>query len=158
MHRRFHGVLAAAGGLVLLESLFVPWYGVEVVTAGVAAGNSQSAWQTMSVMDVLLCLAALAAMAGGISMARPGASTRPVLIAGAAGLALSLLGLIDLPESELSATGGDSVEVERKIGPFLALVASGGILFAAVAPPLRSRRRQGGRGFRRAGDPPRRSV
>ena len=128
--RLFHGVLATVGGLVLLESLFLPWYGLEVTVGGVTAGNSQSAWQTMSAMDLLLLMAGLAAVAGGALTVRSAEFAVVPLLAGGAGVLLSLLGLLDLPDAGVSAVPGDTVSVERRIGPFVALIASVGIAYA----------------------------
>ena len=129
--RLFHGILATVGGLVLLESLFLPWYGLEVTVAGVTAGNSQSAWQTMSAMDLLLLLASLGAVAGGVLLTVRGTEFAPLAIAaGAAGVLLCLVGLIELPDAGVSAVPGDTVEVERKLGPFVALAASVGVTYA----------------------------
>jgi hypothetical protein len=128
--RLFHGVLATVGGLVLLESLFLPWYGLEVTVNGVSAGNSQNAWQTMSAMDLLLFLTGLAAVAGGLLTVRSAEFAVVALLAGAAGVLCSLLGLLDLPDAGISAVPGDTVAVERKIGPFVALVASVGVAYA----------------------------
>jgi hypothetical protein len=47
--------LAALGGLLLLISLFLPWYDVR--------GFGISGWESLSVIDLILALAALLAMA-----------------------------------------------------------------------------------------------
>ncbi|HEV3377967.1 MAG TPA: hypothetical protein VG126_11880, partial [Thermoleophilaceae bacterium] len=147
-----YGALAIAGGLVLAESLFLPWYSLNLTVGGVDAASTHSAWQVMSVMDVLLLLTALAAIAGGVVVARRGELHAIPLAAGAAGLVLSLLGLFDLPESGLAATPGDSASVGREAGPFVALVASAGIAFAGFAA---MRRRAPGRGRARGSAGPR---
>jgi hypothetical protein len=128
--RLFYGVLATVGGLVLLESLFLPWYRLEVTVAGVEASSKQSAWQTMGAMDVLLCLTALAAVAGGLAVTRRADVSLVPFAAGLAGLAMSVVGLIDLPEPALEAIPGDTTSVGRELGPFIALVASGGTAYA----------------------------
>jgi hypothetical protein len=125
-----YGGIAVLGGLVLAESLFLPWYGLELSVAGAEVGSTHSAWNAMTAMDVLLLLAAATAVAGGAAlMRRPELSLVP-LAAGVAGLVLSLVGLVDLPEADVAAIGGDSAAVGRKIGGFVALVASGGIAYA----------------------------
>lgn len=128
--RLFYGALAAVGGLVLLESLFLPWYRLEVTVAGVEAASKQSAWQTMGAMDVLLLLAALSAVAGGVAVARRAELSLVPFAAGVAGLVMAVTGLIDLPESTLDAVPGDTTSVGREVGGFIALIASGGTAYA----------------------------
>jgi hypothetical protein len=146
----FYGGVAILGGLVLAESLFVPWYSLDISVAGTDAGASSSAWQTMSGMDVLLFLTATAAVAGGVLVIRRRRRSLIVLAAGAAGLILSLIGLIDLPASGLDAVPGDTASVGREVGGFVALVASAGIAFAGFAA-TRLGRGEGGL-LRGAGD------
>jgi hypothetical protein len=128
--RLFYGALATVGGLVLVESLFLPWYRLEIVVAGVEVASKQSAWQTMTVMDVLLFLTGLAAVAGGLAVTRRPELSLVPFAAGLAGLALSVLGLIDLPEVRLNAVPGDTTSVGREIGGPIALVASVGVAYA----------------------------
>jgi hypothetical protein len=128
-----YGALAVAGGLVLAESLFLPWYSLQLTVADVEASSSQSAWHAMSVMDALLLLVALVAVMGGIDLARWQTPSPLLLAAGPAGLLLTLIGLIDLPEPKLSAVPGDTASVGREAGPLVALVASAGIAFAGFA-------------------------
>jgi 4-amino-4-deoxy-L-arabinose transferase-like glycosyltransferase len=132
-----HGGLAVLGGLVLAESLFMPWYSLDVTVAGARAGATHSAWQSMTLMDVLLLLAALAAIASGAILTRRGEVAPVVCAAGVAAVLMSLAGLVDLPDSGLAAVPGDEVAVGRRAGPFVALVASAGIAFAGFASILR---------------------
>jgi hypothetical protein len=134
---RLLGVLAVLGGLVLAESLFMPWYSLDVTVAGVEARSTHNAWQSMALMDVLLLLAALTAIAAGVMLARRGGRAWVVGAAGVAAVLMSLAGLIDLPESDLAAAPGDDVAVGRLAGPYVALVASVGIAFAGVGSILR---------------------
>ena len=129
----FYGGLAALGGLVLAESLFLPWYSLDVTVAGAEVGSSPSAWHAMSAMDVLLLLVALAAVAGGLAVVRRSELSLIPFAAGIAGVLLSLLGLIDLPDSGVAAVPGDTASVGRAAGGFVALVASAGIAFAGLA-------------------------
>jgi hypothetical protein len=129
----FYGGLAALGGLVLAESLFLPWYSLDVTVAGAEVGSSPSAWHAMSAMDVLLLLVALAAVAGGLAVVRRSELSLIPFAAGVGGVLLSLLGLIDLPDSGVAAVPGDTASVGRAAGGFVALVASAGIAFAGFA-------------------------
>lgn len=130
---RFYGAVAVLGGLVLAESLFLPWYSLDISVAGAEAGTSNTAWQAMSGMDVLLFVTAIAAVAGGVLAILRGERSLIPLAAGAAGLILSLVGLIDLPGSALAVVPGDTASVGREAGGFVALVASAGIAFAGFA-------------------------
>jgi hypothetical protein len=155
----FYGGLAVLGGLVLAESLFLPWYSLDISVAGTEAGSRQSAWQTMAVMDVLLLVTALTAIGAGAILARRGELGLVVGTAGVAGVLMSLAGLIDLPDSGLAAMPGDDLAVGRLAGPFVALVASAGIAVAGFGSILRpwspkpgsSRPRRGSRRRARAG-------
>jgi hypothetical protein len=129
----FYGGVAALGGLVLAESLFLPWYGVDVTVAGAEVGSRPSAWQAMSGKDVLLFLTAMIAVGGGLAvLRRPELSPIP-LAAGVAATLLCLLALIDLPEPGVAALPGDTAGVGREIGGFVGLVAAAGIAFAGYA-------------------------
>ena len=136
---RLLGVLAVLGGVVLAESLFMPWYRLDVTVAGAEAGSEHSAWQSMALMDVLLFLAALTAIASGVMLARRGELAPIVCAAGVAAVLMSLAGLIDLPDSGLVTVPGDDVAVGRLAGPFVALIASAGIAFAGFGSILRPR-------------------
>jgi hypothetical protein len=134
---RLLGVLAVLGGLVLAESLFMPWYSLDVTVAGVDARSTHSAWQSMALMDVLLLLAALTAIAAGATLARRGEGGSIVCAAGVAAVLMSLVGVTDLPEADLAAVPGDEMAIGRLAGPFVALVASAGIALAGLGSILR---------------------
>src|SRR5215208_6271891 len=56
--------LTGLAGVVLLVSLFLPWYGVEPAegVSGAVEGTT-NAWDAFTVIDVILALAALGAIA-----------------------------------------------------------------------------------------------
>jgi hypothetical protein len=130
---RLYGGVAALGGLVLAESLFLPWYSLDVSVAGAEVGSTPSAWHAMSAMDVLLLLAALTAVAGGVAVTRRPELSLVPFAAGIAAVAMALLGLADLPDAGVAAAPGDTATVGRKAGGFVALVAGAGIAFAGFA-------------------------
>jgi hypothetical protein len=152
---RLLGVLAVLGGLVLAESLFMPWYSLDVTVAGTEARSTHSAWQSMTLMDVLLLLAALTAIASGVMLARRGELAPIVCAAGVVAVLMSLAGLVDLPDSGLAAAPGDDVAVGRLAGPYVALVASAGIAFAGLGSILRPWSPRPGSRTRRRDSPPR---
>ena len=89
---RFGEWLALAGGVLLIVSLFLPWYG------------DVSGLEAMSVIDILLVLVAAVAIALPILQATQTAPTLPVafgvltVTVGAIGVLLVLFRLIDSPD------------------------------------------------------------
>jgi hypothetical protein len=134
---RLLGGLAVLGGVVLAESLFMPWYSLDITVAGTGARSTYSAWEAMALMDVLLLVAALTAIASGVMLFRRGGRAPVLCAAGVAAVVMSLAGLVDLPDSGLAAVPGDDLSVGRLAGPFVALVASAGIAFAGIGSMLR---------------------
>jgi hypothetical protein len=122
--------VAVASGAALLVVLFLPWYGVDLNVAGatVASGHA-TAWQAFGFIDLLLFLVAVVAIAvplGRAAGSLPGGS-RLVLAAGAVGLLLVLFRVVDLPATDIQTVGGDSIDVSRRIGLFLGLLATAGV-------------------------------
>lgn len=118
---------------MLAESLFLPWYSLDVTVAGTEVGSKPSAWQAMSSLDVLLFLTAITAIGGGVAVMRRKELSLIPFAAGIAGVLLSLVALIDLPESGVAAVPGDTATVGRQAGGFIALLASAGVAFAGFA-------------------------
>src|SRR5215217_186782 len=56
-------MIAGVGGVVLLISLFLPWYGVSVDVAGFSASESANGWEALGFIDILLFLCSAAAIA-----------------------------------------------------------------------------------------------
>ena len=83
--------LAAAGGLLLLGSLFMPWYG------------GGSGYEVLTVIDILLVLVAAVAIALAVLQATQTTQALPVafgvltVVIGAIGVLLVLFRLIDAP-------------------------------------------------------------
>lgn len=130
-------LIAGAGGVVLFISLFLPWYSVSVEFAGRSASESASGWESLSTIDILLFLAAVVAaafaagsLAGAIPAAIGGRAAQAVLVAGALALILSIFRLIDIPASGDAEDLG--VDLGRKIGVFIAVIASGAIGFGGL--------------------------
>jgi hypothetical protein len=122
--------IAAASGVALLIVMFLPWYGVEV--SSLSIGESANAWEVFSVIDIVLFLAGLIAVAVvlakavGALPALPAPAGTIIAAVGALALVLVVYRLVDSP-----APGDlpDSIEVSRKVGLFLGLLASAGIGF-----------------------------
>lgn len=127
-------MIAVVAGVVLLIALFLPWYGAEAQFGGVSVSESANAWQTLSFIDLLLFV--IAAVAIGVSVARATGSLPAdvpaallVVAAGALGVLLVLFRLVDIPAPELPEVADGSFEFGRKIGLFVALLASAGIAY-----------------------------
>jgi hypothetical protein len=125
-------MIAGVGGIVLLISLFLPWYGVSVDVAGFSASESASGWEVLSLIDIILFLCAVVAIAvvagqalGSLPTDLPAGLV--LFAAGALALLLCVFRIIDIP-----APGDvpDEVDLSRKIGVFIALLSSAAIGYA----------------------------
>ena len=111
--------LTGLAGLALLVSLFLPWYGDG------DGGAGASAWESFAVIDVVLLLVALLAMALPVvaaaqrTAAVPQAHTAFVLLFAYPALVLVVIRLLNLPGEGL----------EREIGVFAAALSVLAILF-----------------------------
>jgi hypothetical protein len=92
--------LAGAGGVALLASLFLDWYG------------DLTAWQALAVIDVVLAVLALVPLALVVAQATRRSPAVPVALsvltvpAGALAAALVAFRLIDLPSGAVEVHGG----------------------------------------------------
>ncbi len=143
------GVLVATGSaLLLVISLFLPWYAV-VPSRGpgtFAIGATVTGWESVGHTDLLLflvatiTLAAAALTVSGTLPALPVPIGRIVLGAGLVALLLVLRWFVVRPED---ADGLVGVNIDHKLGPFVALVAAAGIALGgkqaeASRPPARA--------------------
>ena len=125
--------LTALVGLLLFVDLFLPWYG--------AAGETANAWLAFSYVDLLLALAALAAMALVVVTASQPAARIPQIMTTAvfwlavAAAIFAVLRLINVPGVDTILAGGGA-DVTRKAGAFIGVVAS----IALVVFALRAKR------------------
>ncbi len=147
-------LIAAISAIALLIFMFFAWYGVDSISAsgfgfeqeisgdqleefGGEADTSANAWQAFSFIDILLLITIIGVAGLAIARAMGSAIDLPVapsaVIAGLGGIAflLILFRLIITPD----ATGGAEiptgvevdVDVSRKIGLFLGLLAAAGM-------------------------------
>jgi hypothetical protein len=123
--------LAFAGGVALLVSLFTDWYGISVEDPGTSVELSSgfTAWQSFSVIDILLAMVAAAAIGLAVIQA---VQTRPALpvaasvltvVIGAAGVLLVVFRLIAQP--------GPNEFVDIRAGAWLGLAATAAITLGA---------------------------
>lgn len=110
--------IAAASGVALLASLFLPWYGPA----------SLSAWESLGAIDVLLALVAASGVLLAVVTAAQGVPAVPialsalVVFAGLLGVLLVLFRVADLPGS---ASG-------REWALWLGLAAAAGVTIGAA--------------------------
>jgi hypothetical protein len=127
-------IVAGVSGLALFIFMFLPWYGVDSVGGFGVSGADASAWEAFSFIDILLFLAAVVVV--GLVLAQmveatpdmPAPPAQIVTIAGVVALVLILFRLIFAPGLD---TGGLDIDVDlsRKIGIFLGLIAAAGIAY-----------------------------
>ena len=123
--------IAGAGGVALIASLFLHWYGLEgeLEPLAVAAGFSLAAtgWQSFGVLDVVLTLLALVPLALVVLQATRPSPSIPVafsvltVLAGGLATLLVVIRLIDQP--------GPNELVGVEAGAWLGLAAT---LFVAI--------------------------
>jgi uncharacterized membrane protein len=96
--------IALVGGIALIVALFLPWYG--------AGGETATGWQSLTVIDVVLCICALFGVAQWFFTAQQPTQAMPLAVAGlgawAALLAILLIviRLIDAPADGLGVEYG----------------------------------------------------
>jgi drug/metabolite transporter (DMT)-like permease len=111
--------LAAAGGVALVVSLLLPWYSPLLP---IVPYDSLTGFQALSVIDVLLVLAALVGVALAVLQVTRDSPTAPVaagilsVVAGLLATLLVVFRLVDSPRPD--------DELESMYGAWLALVAA----------------------------------
>lgn len=129
----FGEMVAGASGVALFIFMFFPWYGIDFEGFGGVEGGSGNAWEFFSFIDILLFLVVVLAVgmaaaraAGAMPANLPAPAGTIVAAAGALAVLLILFRLISAPDPEIT---GDAVDLSRKIGIFLGLIAAAGITF-----------------------------
>jgi len=125
--------IAGISGLLLFVFMFMPWYGIESVGGFGVDGSDVSAWEAFSFIDVLLFLITIVVV--GLVLVQLAEATpelpRPpaqiMMVAGAVAFALILFRLIVAPG--VDGDLGLEVDLGRKLGILLALIAAAGITY-----------------------------
>jgi hypothetical protein len=113
--------LTGLAGVLLLVSLFLPWYS--------AAGSTSNGWESLTVIDVVLAIAALGAIALPVltaaqrTTAVPQAMTALLMPFALAAVLLALFRLLDVPDI---APGSDA---SREAGVWVAAVAAVAVFY-----------------------------
>ena len=122
--------IAGGSGLALFIFMFFPWYGIDI---GIGSDDF-SAWTAFDFIDLLLFLIAAVAIgfaagraAGAIPPTLPAPPGTIVAAAGALAALLILYRIVELPGPDV-----EGVEISRKLGVFLGLIASLGIVFGGA--------------------------
>lgn len=132
----FGEMIAAIAAGALFVFMFVPWYGASAsLNGGKVNGVKANAWQAFSIIDILLFLVVavtlglvLARAAGKIPAELPAPAGLIVAVAGALAVLLILFRILNTPGEDVIGFGAQ-VEVGRKIGVFLGLLAAAAITF-----------------------------
>src|SRR3954469_21768355 len=130
-------LIAGIAGLVLLIDLWFKWYGVKVsggggLLKGFSIGVSANAWQSFGLIDIILFLVALLAIGVAVMRALNNMPDMPyppatlVTIAGGLALLLILFRIVDTP---VDTHGVDGIDVTRKIGVWIGLLAAAAITY-----------------------------
>jgi len=133
--------IAAGAALVLVVALFLPWYGVKIEGGGgasISLDETGNAWEFFSFIDILLFLAAAAvigivvARASGVLPPMPAPPGLIILGAGALALLLVLFRLLSTPAPDGLP---EQIELTRKFGVFVALLAAGAMAYGGAQMP-----------------------
>ena len=121
--------LAALGGVLLVVSLFLPWYSVKLPSGAPAAGRDLTGWQAFSVIDILLALAGLVGIGLAVTVVTRRTPAVPVAFAvvgsviGVLAVLLVLVRILDQP--------GPNQFLDVAVGAWIALAGALGLTAGA---------------------------
>lgn len=132
------GAKAAGGaGILLLVAMFLPWYEVSASVAGFSASDSGNAWQVFSFIDLVLFVTGVAGVGIAVAQLQNKLGALPVppgqLLLGLGGLAtlLVVFRILSVPDGDIP-DGIDGIDVGRKFGLFVGLLAAAGVAYAGT--------------------------
>jgi hypothetical protein len=108
--------IALAGGVAMIVALFLPWYG--------AGGETATGWQSLTAVDVVLCICALFGIAQWFFTAQQPAPPVPLAAAGLGAwtailaIVLTVIRWIDVPAAGLGIEYGLYVALLASIALF----------------------------------------
>lgn len=154
----FGETIAGVSAVLLFIFMFFPWFGATAkVGNSEVSGANANAWQAFSFIDILLFLAVIITV--GLVIARAADQIPPtlpapvgmiMLVAGAIAVVLILFRILDTPGEDVTGFGVN-VEVGRKIGVFLGLIAAAALTYGGWTA---SNERRDGRTVRSRADGP----
>jgi hypothetical protein len=134
-------LIAGISAVLLIIFMFFDWYGAKasgtiggVHVSQVASGGAD-AWEAFSFIDILLFALALVTIAvavlRGLNRSPDTPFSDSILMAGAGLIAVILIlyRIIDTPDAGVGFTGPIHVEITRKVGIWLGLLAAGGMAY-----------------------------
>lgn len=135
-------MLAGAGGLVLLISLFLSWYGFDVGgsfgnSLGGAFSTTVSGWQSFSMGDLFLALVALVAIApaafdlAGMELELPVPISTVAFAGGVLALLYIVYRIFEKPGPDVPEVPGVDFGIDIKYGIFVGLIGAGLIAFGS---------------------------
>jgi len=134
-------LIAGVSGVLLFIFMFFSWYGIDKVAGfevpdeqleGAGQEASFNAWEAFSFTDLVLLLAVLVAVGvlvielTGASVSLPVAGSALTVGLGALALLLLLYRVINPPSPDIL---GQEIDLGRKLGLFLGLLATAGITY-----------------------------
>jgi Ca2+/H+ antiporter len=123
-------VAAGAAGVALLVVLFLPWYGATTLFGANDRAAQASAWQAFSVVDILLALAAVLAIALVVVTATARGPAKPVAftviatVASAIAVPLALWRALDPPQDFYASRYGAWLGLAATVLMFVASFAA----------------------------------
>jgi hypothetical protein len=115
-------VLLSVAGAALLAALFLPWYGSE------STGGTLTGWEAFSVLDLVLVLAAAAALSVGVVTASQRVPAVPIAL----DALVKLVGLVALVLVALRAVFLPDGAEGREAGLWIALAGAAGIVVSGA--------------------------
>jgi hypothetical protein len=133
-------MIAAVSAVLLLLIMFIfSWFGFggDLGNQASAAGfdTGFNAWQSFGFIDIILFITIVVAIGGAVMTANAQSVNSPVAISsitaglGILSVLLILFRIISPPDFGTDVFGGSGIDVSRKIGVFLGLIAAGGIAY-----------------------------
>jgi hypothetical protein len=128
---RFGELIAAGAGLVLIISLFLEWYTVDI-RGFTGSLPTVTGWRALGFIDILLFLIGVIAIAAAVLRAMnimprnlPASTGFIVLVLGVIAVVLVLYRILSIPDEGAGNLPG--VDVGRGFGVFIALIAAAGV-------------------------------
>ena len=141
----FGEALAAAAGVALLVGMSLTWFGVEITATQIRGAEAladqagdRNAWESFGFIDLVLCAAAvlaLAPVAARLTGGPPDLPMHPGAVVAGAGLAAllaAIIGVTDPPVKTGTFAGDIVVDVSREPGAWLSLAGAGAILVGGL--------------------------